>query len=1730
MLRKSKIITSRYSDIQPIGEGRWGKVYRATDKKSQKTVALKTLFPEAEFESANLKMEFKMLSKLKDPNIVEVYDLFILENGTPCYSMEWIDGATIREYFDAFRDAPDKIIEIAHQICSALSFIHNSGIVHSDIKPENILIQASKGNKLTVKLSDFGLAEYFSDFNNREESTLSLKGTFAYMSPELIRGHQVDFKSDLYSLGVILYEWVTGTNPFALNSLGAIISAHLYKNPTPPSEINPKIGRKLSSIILQLLAKEPSFRPSSAGEVSVLLNQTRTITPTVPALTSGMFVGQQLARKEIQGAFENACQGKGSLIVVEGARGIGKSRIIDDIKPDFQLSGAQVIEIFPDSDTHDGKKVFRSAFSMLNGLYNKISPRLVEGIFGITDNTDLYQRTDMSRLKYLHRQISDALLSALKAPKGEIADTPIVLVFKNFHCESHLPWLFFKELAFYWEQVVPTGVSFLWIIETRSEVFETAIKEPIAGRFQQVQLVPLTEDETGVLLTSLLNVTPFPMELTEFIFKVSQGNPGTIRMLAHAIHQSGAIEWQNKAWRINKDKLSQVELTQNLKRLFKQQILLLNEKERTVLGHFSLWTKFISIEELQITLGTTENLFSIIKKLMMLGLLEKRVFNKKVLYRCSNTILRKVTHDSIPAYERRNLHIKIADHLTADRDIQADEVAFHLLEGDKRFEGCEWASDAGKQFLAEGRHRSATKWFRIAIDRMPDRNHSKIATLSYYLAQSYYGSGEYDSAIKALEDAKSILDSRFYQKREKAKFLMIQGICYLKLFKFETAKKIFEDAIQYLPKTTAMDIRLQLLAFYCKALSHTGEAEKAISITLPVLNDLPLEEFPYFSSMLLSSIASAYFKLKRLNEAEKILQKAIPYGKNSTAKFAIVDMSLQLGKIYSAIGRYRDAINEYEKVISLTRKSKDLEKLGYALCSCADQKIFTSQPGDVKAMLKEAMEIGERIGYPFLISYSLSIQSRILISEGNLPDAEKLLIRAKSFSEQMPDASLDTRINGSLATIALWRGQWTAALDYYQQTLEVTRRDKCLKDIAGSYLNLANVYKHICNWRQAMLFVMRSKKIYQYLGEIYSEIDTLRAEIYLGMEDVPTALNTVKSALQDAKTNQNMRAQGYAHAVLGRIYHQQGSYNNAEEHLLSALNIYEIHKKMFEIGQTHFALGELYQTKSDSEKSKQHLLRAKEIFRKLGAAFFLDKVNNALGLFDKARKTNVLPMDPILETFENLTSLLNSITNSRELLEKILDVAIRFVNADRGLIFLKNSVTGEFKVAAARNLDESTTKDIKKISSTILNETTQSDKVLITGDAPTDPKYSTIKSVREFHIISLLCVPMKLNHQILGAIYVDSRKMTNLFSSRDSRFLQAFSNLAAVAISRSRDFQNQVEEKMKLKSEIQHRYQFSNMIGKSKIMEELFQRIAAISRTDTAVLITGSSGTGKELTARAIHYNSHRKNEKFVVLNCAAIPENLVESELFGYVKGAFTDAKYNKAGLFELADGGTVFLDEIGEMPLKTQAKLLRVIETKQITRVGSTEPRHVNIRIIAASNRNLRAEIQNGNFREDFYYRLRVAHIRTPDLRERKEDIPLLAYKFLETVSIDSRRNFKHIDPKAMEALIEYSWPGNVRELKNAIESAIVFGTPPNITLKDLPQEIRVPFAKSGSAYEKPELKSLDEVEAVHIRAIINSTRGNKLKACEILQISRPTLDRKLEKYNINAKEVKRKKKLAL
>jgi len=497
-----------------------------------------------------------------------------------------------------------------------------------------------------------------------------------------------------------------------------------------------------------------------------------------------------------------------------------------------------------------------------------------------------------------------------------------------------------------------------------------------------------------------------------------------------------------------------------------------------------------------------------------------------------------------------------------------------------------------------------------------------------------------------------------------------------------------------------------------------------------------------------------------------------------------------------------------------------------------------------------------------------------------------------------------------------------------------------------------------------------------------------------------------------------------------------------------------------------------------------------------------------------------------LEILINITKSLNSTLNLNELLAKIIDSIIKLADTDRGFLMLADRDNEMvFRIARDREENHLDEKDFE-VSTSIIKTVAENGEPLFIPDMLENEQFKNKESVIDLQLRTAICVPLIAHNRVIGVIYTDASRLSGEITDDNISLVSAFATQAAIAIENARlhgelvlSRENLEKENRELKQELSRKYEFSGIIGKSKSMQSIFHTIHKIASFDTTVLITGETGTGKELIAKAIHYNSGRKDNKLVTINCGAMPNDLLESELFGHRKGSFTGASRDKAGLFETADSGTIFLDEIGDMPQPLQIKLLRTLQEGEIRRVGENISRSVDVRIIAATNRDLAEDVKNGNFRQDLYYRLNVIPISIPPLRKRREDILPLAEHFVEKYSSRMGKKNIRISPGAVELLISFSWPGNVRELENTIERAMALSGGSTILKEDhFPQLQSLTSDRYGLGNRGSLKKRLKSVEKKIIEDTLAETGGKVTGAAKLLDISRQHLHNKINEYEID------------
>jgi transcriptional regulator with GAF, ATPase, and Fis domain len=722
---------------------------------------------------------------------------------------------------------------------------------------------------------------------------------------------------------------------------------------------------------------------------------------------------------------------------------------------------------------------------------------------------------------------------------------------------------------------------------------------------------------------------------------------------------------------------------------------------------------------------------------------------------------------------------------------------------------------------------------------------------------------------------------------------------------------------------------------------------------------------------------------------------------------------------------------------------------------------------------------------------------------------------ARSISNGFLEASAQT----VLAEASLAQGEQRGAAKLLESARTIFDEEKSPRELVETVLQLLDIDLNTGDLASARAWLDQAEDVASELGapDIVARCTIARSHLLLARGETSEALTSAEEAARLAESVGQRKLSAEAEGALALAYDELGSSFLAERHRNRGLAHWErIAASLPEhLRDTFFRHPLRASVRSENRRSRRTQPERDRLDEEVRS----------------------------LRRFVQVSRRLNSATTRDEVVESAMDAAIELTGAERGFLILVEGVERRgrrrLRVAVARNVDrEKVGKAHLKFSRGISEQVIQTAEPVLTVDAALDPRFSTQRSVHAMRLKSVACVPIDSPEGVLGAIYLDNRFQSGGFDERDVNLLLAFSDTVAVALTKASVHDELVRRTRELEAErqraealmasqaqhidelshqlqerrqmIDRQYDYSAIVASSSAMERVFDLLDRVVPSELTVLIEGESGTGKELVARAIHWNGPRSNGPFVPVNCGALTETLLESELFGYRRGAFTGATSDHAGLFESASGGTLFLDEIGETSPTMQVKLLRALQDGRVRPVGSNEHIPVDVRLICATNRNLAEEVDGGRFRQDLYYRLAVVTIEVPPLRQRAEDIPAISERLLDTWAKNHRRSVPKLDPRALRRMLAHRWPGNVRELENVLARACLMSDGKTIGVGDLDLPSVAPDGRPLRGYRPG--------EAARMQSVLEATGWNVSEAARTLGMPRATFYRKLKRYRID------------
>jgi len=883
------------------------------------------------------------------------------------------------------------------------------------------------------------------------------------------------------------------------------------------------------------------------------------------------------------------------------------------------------------------------------------------------------------------------------------------------------------------------------------------------------------------------------------------------------------------------------------------------------------------------------------------------------------------------------------------------------------------------------------------------------------------------------------------------------------------------------------------------------------------------------------TLYKAYAGLGDLRQAEMSARDALASFRRIRDDIGIMDAYNALARLYFLRSEYAMAAEYVNEAIQ--HAESDPVQKGQLLGNVGRIYLMTGEIDRAEANLRQSLEISQKHNTPFwLVSDRLSL-AYLHIRQRRFPQAETELDAARVLIEKHDFKREEIIYLEYLGELAYEKQDFVVARAHLEKALE---RGSLLAPestlISQTLRRLAAVELELGHHEEAMRLGQKGLDLAQRIGEKAEVALSHRviATVFLARNDQADARRHALQGIEILREIGDTFEFGRSIIALGAIPPCGRAIDDRKTFSLfqDAERVFSLLNDEHYLAECHYEMGRHCQAIGRNGEALEYLKDAARRFRAIDDYVGASKVSEFLGSLSLSAINRALSDDNEFKVFGSIISGSDYKNLKNGPLDRLFDILVQRTAADRA--FIITITQGERpEITAAHGLDEADRDGVVRKFGDLIDSRVIGGTPMLLLDCSDDDNFGDLMASSQRGAIgSLMILPLVLGTDIVGYIYLDrgtgeNGREINPFAQNEVDFAVGFADLAAFKAS---EYQKEklLEDNLRLRAQLLEKCVFPNIITQSRTFMEMLARVRQVANSNMAISITGETGTGKDLLAKAIHYNSGRRDKNLISVNCAALPESLLESELFGYKKGAFTGADRDKPGLFEEADGGSFFLDEIADMPMAIQAKLLRVLENQEITRLGDTKPRQVDVRVISATNKELKAEMEERRFRSDLYYRLCALNFAIPALRERKEDVPLLVAHFLADSNCQ-------ISPDAMRSLVDYDWPGNVRELENEVKKLVLLANNQGIitssllsariigeesqAVSDDPQEAALIPGNGFSLYDY-----LSEYEKRFIIKALKEQHGVKKRAAEALRIPESTLRLKLKQYGIDSRRLDR------
>jgi len=1647
-------------------------VWLADDALAQRQVAIKLLPASAEGLD-QLRREYALLARLLHPGLPRVYEL----TAAPALVFELIEGRPLDRWWDG--RALTEVVGALAQLLGILDFLHNRGVLHRDVKPDNVLVT----DQGVVRLVDLGLALPAGDPDK-------LGGTAGYIAPEVLAVESPPSRrSDLYAVGVLLFQAIWGRMPFE-GKVGQMVAQQMSGEAVLPSEGG---SDGLRALLRQLLARKAQRRPASAAEALGLLEE---LEPQVVSSADRALVGQGLPAPTLVGREELLhpliCAMDALVQPSPGARAERAGQTLSARRGASPGERAERAGQTPSAEPAPRGFV-------LAGPAGSGRTRICEELVCLAGLRGMQVQRE---LRWSPGQQKGAV-----EPPAEGARAVQAAVDRVYEAAARGPLLLMlDQLGHPMEARVLQALHRLAEDELLPLLICVCTDAPPAELADLRRLELTLLDETGVarLVASMLPTRWSSGELAARVHRLSGGSP----LLAVELTRL-AVARQLDRERPGTDLVAALEGLEVQGRgaaLVAARLAGLGRQPHRLAALTALFDRGLPLA------GLDPDERGTLDQLVQAGLVTEREDGRIQLSAASlgAPLLRE-----LEPQVRRELSRRACQILELEGEPSAGERASLLWH-------CGLASEHPGLMLEGARDARASldlpraiRLYRAVLEQGPDAD----ATLE--LATLLQAAGQLDQAVGLLRGAMEARGGRAEQTTAAAgdssalrhaladaqlragdpegglrtlgqaaggsRDSVLRG--KLLLFAGRHAEAL-QAASPLCEGAEAMEA-LQTVGLARYYLGQLEEARVALEQALQLARQ---REDRLVEARVANSLALVYQRRGDLDQARTCYARCVALARALSHLPFLATFEMNLGSVAQQQGDHAGALTCYTRSLEVARRFGGLREVAQVTHNLGRLLALLGQWERGRAQIGRSLQLARTLGWRALEAHNLVVDAEIDLLQRGEPEQENLLRAAEIFNE------LGELAGWAEAQLALARGQ--------------------LPSDAGEAARIASR-------AQQRVEGMPTQQIQAALILGRAEPTPARAQVHLRL------------ALRLAEESQEREALVEAHHYLALALHALGDGPGAALHHEAARGLLQ---------------HQLEQLPDGLQDSFLEVGPRREVL--LGGPG--GRADTAQG---KGAEIDVELLTALLQINKELAAE----TDFTRLLERIIDHAVELSGAERGFLLLLEAAAppgaGEeqpLQIEVARNIDQETIRRREfKISRSVAEEVLQTGKPLITVNAMDDSRFQDFLSVHNLRLRSILCVPMTVRRVVRGAIYVDNRFQDRAFTSTHSSLLSALADQAALAIGNRERMEQlqqqgeelrssqqelervnqQLEEAMERqrrelaelshltrsqRGELEGRYQFDNLVGQSAAMRELFHLMDRVKDSDAPVYIHGESGTGKELVAKALHYNSARREGPFVSVNCGAIAATLLESELFGYEKGAFTGADRRHRGLLERSHGGSLFLDEVGDMPAELQVKLLRVLQEKMFQAVGGEQEQAADFRLLAASNKDLAELVRAGSFREDLYYRINVIQLRLPPLRQRREDIPLLVEHLLSR----HRGGERELSRATLQLLVDHDWPGNVRELENELLRALALG---GATIG--PQDLSPRLLEGGRSHRyhpstDAPVATLKEATAQLERTMaleaLQRSKGNVTEAARQLAMTRVGLHKLMTRLGIRREDV--------